>query len=216
LVGEDNFLRGMRHYAETWRYRHPYPQDFFDAFQAGARIDNIAWYFEQAFRSTATLDWRVEVEQKRMSEPRGWFTDSTGAWVERKRETKPDDGEGRDGDAKKPDASWDVEVVVRRKGTMLLPLTIELTWDGGEKEQLTWARDEQARSTWWKPLEGRPRGPKKLVAAVIDPERRYSFDKDMSDNQWYEAVDDVAPLRWSERVFEQYAALMHWWGGIGG
>ena len=51
---------------------------------------------------------------------------------------------------------------------------------------------------------------------MIDPERRYSFDKDMSDNQWYEAVDDVAPLRWSERVFGQYAVLMHWWGGIGG
>jgi hypothetical protein len=213
LVGGDNFLRGMRHYSETWRYRHPYPQDFFDAFQAGARLDNIGWYFEQAFRSTATLDWSVEVEQKRIAEPRGWFTDGKGPWVEKQTGAKAaDDG----GEKKGPAAKWDVDVLVKRKGTMILPLTIELTWEGGDTELVTWARDDQARSTWWKPLEGRAGSPKKLVAAVIDPERRYTFDKDMSDNQWYEAVDDVAPVRWSERVFEQYASLVHWWGGLGG
>ncbi|MDZ4772272.1 MAG: M1 family metallopeptidase [Planctomycetota bacterium] len=216
LVGEDKFLRGMRHYAETWRYRHPYPQDFFDAFQEGSKVE-IAWYFEQAFRSTATLDWRVEVDQKSARDPRGLVVDASGAWVERALLKKPDVDEADDDTRNdEKDSRWDVEIIVRRKGALLLPLTIELTWAGGEKEQLTWGRDEQARSTWWKPLEGRKNSTKKLVSAVIDPERRYSFDTNMSNNQWYDAVDSITPLRWSERVFEQYASLMHWWGGIGG
>jgi hypothetical protein len=105
---------------------------------------------------------------------------------------------------------------VKRRGDLLLPLTIELTWADGTKEQMTWTRDEQTRSTWWKPLDRRAPSSQKLVSAVIDPERRYTFDKDLSDNQWFDAVDQAAPLRWSERVFEQYASLLHWWGGLGG
>jgi hypothetical protein len=80
LVGSDNFLRGMRNYSEQWRYRHPYPQDFFNAFLEGAKVD-VGWYFEQAFRSVATLDWRVDVAQKQLSDPRGWFPATDGSWV---------------------------------------------------------------------------------------------------------------------------------------
>ncbi len=209
LVGNDNFLRGMRNYSEKWRYRHPYPQDFFDAFQEGAKID-VGWYFEQVFRSRATLDWRVDVAQKKLADPRGWFPAADGAWVSR----EPD--EKKDPDAGGRTSEWVVDVVVKRRGDLLLPLTIELTWADGAKEQLTWTHDEQTRSAWWKPLDRRAPSRSKLVAAVIDPEHRYSFDKDLSDNQWYDAVDDTAPLRWSERVFEQYSTLLHWWGGIGG
>jgi hypothetical protein len=109
-----------------------------------------------------------------------------------------------------------VDVIVRRRGDLLLPLTIELTWSDGSKEQMTWTHDEQTRSAWWKPLDRHGPSRLKLAAAVIDPEHKYTFDKNLSDNQWYDAVDDTAPLRWSERVYEQYASLLHWWGGIGG
>ncbi|MBL8858648.1 MAG: M1 family metallopeptidase [Planctomycetes bacterium] len=214
LVGEDNFLRGMRLYSERWRYRHPYPQDFFDTFLEGSKVD-VAWYFEQAFRSTATLDWKVEVAQKPATSPRGWMIDASGAWVERKA-TQPGEDDEVDESDDKPATEWLVDVVVRRKGELLLPLTLELTWQSGLKEQLTWSRDEQSRTTWWKPLEGRGPLREKLRSAVIDPENRYSFDRDLSDNQWFADIDRATPVRWSERVFEQFAAMMHWWGGIGG
>jgi hypothetical protein len=222
LVGDDKFLRGMRSYAERWRYRHPYPEDFFDAFQEGAGVD-VAWYFEQAFRSTATLDWRVDVAQKVLSDPRGWFPAADGQWVERDRRAKDDEGAqlrngNGDGGGKGDNRGkeWIVDVVVKRRGDLLLPLTIELTWADGTQEQMTWTRDEQTRSAWWKPLDRRAPSKQKLVSAVIDPERRYTFDLDLSDNQWFDAVDQAAPLRWSERVFEQYTSLLHFWGGIGG
>jgi hypothetical protein len=72
------------------------------------------------------------------------------------------------------------------------------------------------RSTWWKPLEGRAPSKRKLVAAILDPQRVITLDRDFSNNQWFEATDERTPLRWSERVFTQYAHLLHALGGIGG
>lgn len=205
MVGWERFLRGMRLYSERWRYGHPYPQDFFDAFQEGAQAD-IPWFFEQAFRSTATVDWSVEVSQKRLADPTGWFPDESGAF--RKRETASATPE--------KDRPWRIDLLVRRKGAMLLPVKLALKYEDGTGETLLWSREEQARTTWWKPLEGREPSPKKLVSAVLDPERVYEFDKNQSDNQWYDATDEATLLRWSERVFGQYAHLLHWYGGIGG
>jgi aminopeptidase N len=62
VVGHERFLRAMRNYSETWRYRHPYPQDFFDSFTASCGED-LSWYFDEVFGGTGTIDWSVEVEQ---------------------------------------------------------------------------------------------------------------------------------------------------------
>ena len=244
MVGWEPFLRGMRLYSERWRYAHPYPQDFFDAFEEGAQVD-VAWFFDAAFRSTATVDWSVEVSQAKEQKPKGWFEDASGEWKRRSSDAKGDEGQGDDaqaeqrerestvqasapavpsngggssdgaGTARKKDA-WRIDVMVRRDGMLLVPLKVELRYADGARETLTWSREEQARSTWWKPLEGRELSAKKLVSAVLDPDRVYYFDKDMSDNQWFEESDEKTPWRWSERAFTQYAHLLHWFGGIGG
>ncbi len=234
LVGDARFLRGMRAYSDRWRYRHPYPQDFFDAFQEGAKAD-IGWYFETVFRSTATIDWRIEVEQTREKEPRGWFPDERGHWIERSKRGEhvaksegegdgEDDGEDDESTKAEPDADdahekrprWISTVTLRRRGELLLPLTLELNWDDGASERLVWTREDQAHSTWWRPLDGREPTSRKLVSAKIDPDRRYHFDTDLSNNEWYDEVDRAAPLRWSERVFAQYLHGLHAWGGLGG
>jgi hypothetical protein len=220
MVGWDRFLRGMRLYSERWRYAHPYPQDFFEAFQEGAQAD-IAWFFDSVFRSTATVDWSIEVNQKREARPKGWFADATGEWKKRestpadeaKPEDAPESSANGPGDAREP---WRIEILVRRKGALLLPLKLALKYADGSGESLMWSREEQARSTWWKALEGREDSQKKLVSAVLDPERVYDFDKNLADNQWYDETDERTPLRWAERAFEQYAHLLHWFGGIGG
>jgi hypothetical protein len=262
LVGRERFLRGMRLYSERWRYGHPYPQDFFDAFATGANAD-VAWYFEQAFRSTATVDWSVEVTQKHAARAKGWFQGLDGAFDRREplaanparasdappnepvlkqlgddvpkddapgeaaaKRDAPGDGEHKEtaraiensagAQTSDEDQPWSIDVVVRRKGTFLLPLKLQLTYDDGSKETLLWSREEQARSTWWKPLAGREPSGAKLLSAVLDPERLYLVDMDMSNNQWFEQVDERAPWRWSERVLTQCAHLLHWYGGLGG
>ncbi|MFN0244911.1 MAG: M1 family metallopeptidase [Planctomycetota bacterium] len=225
VVGYDMFLRGMRRYAETWRYAHPYPQDFFDEFNAGADA-NLRWFFDDAFRSTATVDWQITVDQSRAKDAAGWFLDSSGVFQKRDAEAKnesraagPENGTAAPTpveDAPKAEKLWKVDVVVRRKGTLILPLKIELTYDDASTETLIWSREDQARATWWKPLSTRAPSPRKLVSAVIDPDRVYYVDADMSDNQWFEAVDDRSPWRWTERVFTQTSHVLHWYGGLGG
>jgi hypothetical protein len=204
MVGWERFLRGMRLYSERWRYGHPYPHDFFDAFQEGAQGDN-AWFFDAVFRSTATVDWSVEVAQKLEAKPKGWFPQASGEWKEREDPAKSGD-----------EGPWRVNLLVRRKGDLLLPLKLSLRYADGTGETFLWSREDQARTTWWKPLEGREVALKKLISAVLDPERVYDFDKNLSNNQWFDATDERTPLRWAERAFEEYAHLLHWFGGIGG
>jgi hypothetical protein len=205
MVGWERFLRGMRLYSERWRYGHPYAQDFFDAFQKGADAD-IPWFFDAAFRSTETVDWSVEVAQKREPPRAGWFQDATGAFVRADPKNVPPENE----------RPWRIDLMVRRKGTLLLPLKLALRFEDGSGETLLWSREDQSRSTWWKPLEGRETSPKKLVSAVLDPERIYDFDKNLSDNQWYDATEEGTLLRYAERAFAQYAHTLHWYGGLGG
>jgi hypothetical protein len=205
VIGHDAFLRGLRHYAKTWRYRHPYPADFYRTFQEGAGVD-VQWYFDELFRGTGTVDWSVEVEQGRRPEPRGFFQSEGGEFLELR-------AEDEDPEAEKEDRPWAIEVVVRRRGDLRLPLPVRLTFENGETRDELWSREEQESETWTRlELES----DEKLVSVQLDPERSYYIDRDMSNNQWYDETDEVVPWRWSERVMAQYQRFFHWIGGIGG
>ena len=105
---------------------------------------------------------------------------------------------------------------MRRRGTLCLPLTIEVRFEDGSVQTFRWSREEQlaARSTWWRlPL---PDGPSEIERVLLDPERRYYLDGNMSDNQWYAETDEVVPARWGERAFTQYLHLLHWFSSLGG
>jgi hypothetical protein len=201
LVGRERFLNGMRLYSERWRYRHPYPDDFFQAFQEGAGA-NVAWFLETAFRSNATVDWRVDVTERKHAPRKGYFPGPDGVWAR--------------GDEEGTQALHEAEVVLRRDGGFALPLEIEIVWDDGTRERLTWAREEQERQAWWKPLAGRAPDSRRLQSVVIDPSQRYWLDTDLSNNAWYAQKDARTPLRWSERVWSQFMQSLHWFGGVGG
>ncbi|MDP6540336.1 MAG: M1 family metallopeptidase [Planctomycetota bacterium] len=242
LVGRDAFLAGMRHYASAWRYRHPYPADFYAAFQEGAGVD-VGWYLEDAFESTKTVDYSVEVSQAKARDELGYFPLAEGGFEERGRsngddpatETGPADGgpdeEGAPdevaAEAPEPPAEEEenprvASVLLRRKGDLCLPLewrvTLEPVGDAGGGEEVldfTWTREQQLERTWlrWR-MELPP--DRRVRSVVLDPKRVYYLDADMSDNQWFHEADDLAPLRWSERVFHQYTHLLHFFAGLGG
>ena len=206
LVGRDVFLRGMRHYSESWRYRHPTPDDFFTAFNEGAGVD-MSWYFDELFRGTGTVDWQVEVAQKKVKPTEGMFPGEDGSYALRE--------PGAPSEAAK--AAWHTQVTIHRKGELRLPVVWQVTFADGKTERFTWTREEQAESRWTRrEFEGYD----KIVAVEVDPkidgDRRWYLDTDMSNNQWFDAVDEVAPLRWSERVFGRIVQNLHWHMGIGG
>ncbi len=221
VVGYEDFLKGMRKYAETWRYKHPYPQDFFDTFNEAIGQD-LSWYFEDAFRSTKTIDWSVDVKQVRAPNKEGYFQNEAGEFVlagEAQKELAGDQvAEGAETEAKDkaPEGEenpWSVTITLRRKGELCLPMSWRVTYEDGASEDYPWSREAQLETPW---KRIRLENGKKIISVVLDPDRAYYFDGNMSDNQWYADGDEVAPLRWTERVLNQYGHLMHWYAGIGG
>jgi aminopeptidase N len=59
LVGDDVFFGTFRKYASDWAFKHPYPQDFFNAFSTGAGR-NLDWFFREWFFDTWTLDQAID------------------------------------------------------------------------------------------------------------------------------------------------------------
>ena len=276
VVGDTAFLKGMRHYSGKWRYRHPQPDDFYEAFNEGAGVD-VSWYFDELFEGTGTVNWSVDVSQRRSPEPRGFFLVEGQGYVEVVPEDDPEedpeedpaedpgeapgeapgedpeedeapeseaDGAGNadvEQDAAPPgedpgavpdgeldeqpeeaqedeededERPWLYDVAVRRRGTLRLPLVIEVGFADGSTRRFEWTREMQEGVMWWRlPIDP---GSEKIERVILDPQRRYYLDTDMSDNQWYSERDSVAPARWSERAFTQYAHLLHWFSSLGG
>lgn len=204
MIGDGPFLRGMRHYAHEFRYAHPYPADFYRSFQAGAGVD-VQWYFDELFRGNGTVDWSVEVEQAKKSEPRGFFQAEGGEFLER---TAGTPGEG----AEKPQP-WRARILLRRSGTLALPLPLKLTFEDGTTREELWTREEQLAENW-KRLEHE--GDQKLVAVVLDPLRAYYLDRDLSNDAWFAEKDALAPWRWGERALAQYQHWLVFLQGLGG
>ena len=223
VVGRDAFLRGMRGYAKDWRYRHPYPDDFFDGFQNASETD-IDWYFDEVFRGTGTLDWSVAVSQRRSPKRRGFFQNEEGVFVdvdaEAPDEEEPEPGEEEEEEEADPeDRPYLYDVVVRRDGELRLPVKIAVAFeDDGEEavpdQTFEWTREMQEGAKWWRlPIEP---GATKVRSVIVDPERLYFLDRDMSDNQWYADSDTSVSWRWAERVLVQYQHVLHWFASTGG
>ena len=58
-LGDSVFQHRYRTYANLWRYRHPQPEDFFNAFDGGERRE-LAWFWRPWFSGTVTLDQAIE------------------------------------------------------------------------------------------------------------------------------------------------------------
>jgi hypothetical protein len=205
VVGEDEFLRGMRHFSTTWRYRHPYPEDFYAAFEEGAGAD-VGWYFREIFQGVARVDWRVEVEQRRRSPEKGFFQGESGRFLELSEELPV----AAEGPRIEP---WILRITLHQSGELRLDLPVQLTFEDGSTEDLTWTRAEQGEMPW-KLIERE--SDLRLKSVVLDPHHGIYLDGDMSNNQWYDETDELAPWRWGERVLARLQRSLHWIGGIGG
>ena len=210
LVGSTLFLRGMRHYSEQWRYRHPYAEDFYAAFQEGSGED-VAWFFDDVFRGTKTADWSVGVRQPRIPKPAGLFQLPDGSWG-------PPPEEGEPG-APSPGGELAYDVVVRRDGDLILPVDVEVRFEPVEGEEsrsvtYTWTREQQQARTWWRlPLEP---GTASIRAVVLAPKPIVHLDTDLSNNAWYARSDRLAPWRWTERSITWHSRILQWLSRVAG
>ena len=59
IVGEEAFLEALRGYVDTWAFKHPKPEDFFNWFEASTGED-LDWFWRSWYYEQWTLDHAIE------------------------------------------------------------------------------------------------------------------------------------------------------------
>lgn len=176
LVGSPAFHRAMRAFFQKWKFRHPSTADFEATFQEAVGKD-LGWFFQQAFHTTAHLDYAVtRARSEKVKKPEGYVWQKGGPVLVR--EEKP--AKKGDKDREQEAAVYQSEVIVERRGEFVHPVTVELTFADGSRERREWDGQE----TWVRFVVERPT---KLVAAEVDPDHVLALDTDRSNNgRWVE------------------------------
>jgi len=192
LLGTETFHRAMRHFFQTWRFRHPTTSDFEDAIKESSGVD-LDWFFEQALHSDRTLDYAIDTATStRHKDEAGWF------WNE--------DGErtlaGSDKGDEKSEEVYRSRVVVERRGEFEHPVVIELRFEDGETKRVEW----DGRDRWKRIDELRP---SKLVSAEVDPDDLLTLDVNRINNSYRLKANRAPALKfvahlvfWLQNVFE--------------
>ena len=185
-LGAQKMARIMRTYHERWRFQHPSSDDFFAVANEVAGQD-LTWFFDQAVRGTAVLDYAVaSVSSARAPVPVGVFDERAD-----KRLVKVEDARKREREEK--DRPYDSVVLVQRKGEFVFPVTVALHYEGGKVDHRQW----DGRDRW---LRIRTTTPEKLEWADVDPQRKIPLDVDWLNNARRVEADTRASTWWAARA----------------
>lgn len=59
IIGEANFYKGMRRYFNTWKFKHPEPNDFIRVMEKVSGMQ-LHWYLMYFINTTKTIDYGIE------------------------------------------------------------------------------------------------------------------------------------------------------------
>jgi hypothetical protein len=131
LLGADKFEAGMRHYYQQARFTHPRREDFVRLFAEGSGAD-LSGFWRATLQSSQVLDYQVlSVTARQMQKPEGLVLRDG---VETEVSPSPD-----------PQAPWRSEVVVHRKGEMVLPVMLRVRFEDGSERRERWDDDGSVR-----------------------------------------------------------------------
>jgi len=177
LLGEPLMARVMRTYSERWRFRHPSSDDFYATAEEVSGRD-LRWFFRPVFEGTDVLDYEVaSVDSRRAAPAAGRLGDGQAVTVP---------------DPKQPAAQYESTVVVRRRGGLVMPQTVRLTFDGGRVETVQWSGAER-----WLRLKRTTTD--ELVRADVDPDGTLPLDVNWLNNSLRRKAERTAVRPWSVR-----------------
>ncbi len=153
VLGPEAFDQAFSAYSQNWAFKHPMPADFFRQMDEGAG-ENLAWFWRGWFYTTHANDQAIARVTAQAADSLVGTTDR-GAFYYR--------------------------VGVRNEGGLLMPLTMEVTYDDGSTERFAmpveaWRYNEKEFTKGF--FSNR-----KVVKVELDPDRAYA-DIDRSDNEW--------------------------------
>ncbi len=160
LLGAEKFERGMRHYYETWRFRHPRVDDFIRTFDEGAGED-LSWYWNTALKGSELLDYEIlSIDVRKHHRAAGLFDAPDGG---ARKEVEPDESDK---------APWHSEVTVHRKGEFIFPVDIKVQFSDGSVEREHWDGGKEG-PRWHRYVY---EGERHVIAAEVDPDQKIPLD----------------------------------------
>jgi hypothetical protein len=176
VVGEATLRQALRVYFMRYRFQHPTGTQFIDTLQEVCGRKDLQPYFDQAFNGTEVLDYSVDSLTSGSSE---WWKDNSAG------------------------GPYHTSVVVRRKGSFVFPVNLEVGFADGSKEQATWdGNDRWARFSWDKPS--------RAVYAQVDPDGNVPLDVDSFNNSYTLQRDRTARLKLTNYWVFAQQLLVQW------
>jgi len=177
--GKEKMDRALGSYARRFRFRHPSPDDLIGSIDAEVGPAAAAMTRSALFEK-GWVDYAITQTGSRRTHPPAGLFDRAG-----KRETVALD--------RTSSSRWEGSVLVARRGTLRIPVTVELVAEDGTRTRVSW--DGESPSTRI-PYAGASR----LRAAVVDPDHAVLLDEH-PENNWVTAIG--APVSGAPRVFER-------------
>jgi len=189
LVGRETMNRILRTWFERWQFKHPRSTDFI-AIANEISGQNLDWFFDQALRSTAVLDYSVsEIGSREVKKAGGFdFFPADSAAAGPFADTLAADGSAPDtaamGEKADPDSGqkaaqekklYTSTVKVRRLGEFVFPVELQMIFADGDTVNEKWDGVER----WHKFSVTRPA---RLLSAAIDPENKILLDVQLTNN----------------------------------
>jgi aminopeptidase N len=161
VLGEDTLRQALRTYFVRYRFTHPTGTDFLQTLVEVSGRTDLEPYFTQAIYGTDVLDYSVD---SLTSGPVDWW------------------------EGKSAEGPFQTSVTLRRKGTFLFPVKLEVGFEDGSKEQVAWdGKDRWTRFSWDKPS--------RAVYAQIDPDQNVLLDVNSFNNSYTLRSDPTARLK---------------------
>jgi hypothetical protein len=173
LAGPETVARALRAYHERWRFAHPGSDDFF----ATHGFEPWRSYFAQTVESPGSVDYEVaRIDSERVRAPEGHL----------------------DGPQPAVTPQWRSTVLVRRRGEVVLPVELELRYEGGRVSRLPLREVDGAPwSGRWRRIERVER--ERLASASVDPDDRLVLDVNRLNNARRLHADSRAADHWGAR-----------------
>ena len=190
IVGEDTMAKAMHTYFMKFRFTHPTKEDFLKTIEEVAGKD-LHWYFNQAVYGSQVYDYEV---RNVSSFPVNWYEEKKD-----KKDKKAAKG--------KDDTLYQSYVTVHRKEDFVMPVTVEIKFDNGEKVREQW--DGQSR---WTRFGYQKKA--KAVSAELDPDHTVQIDRDNFNNSFVVKPNSKPTQKISTYwlfAMQWIAQAMAWW-----
>jgi hypothetical protein len=194
LIGRPVMNEAMRTYFERWRFRHPGRADFEAVFNEVVRKHHgtkfgpsMSWFFRQMLDGTELCDYAVGAPESRpVRRPRGHGADTSNV----------------------TDATLiESTVIIVRKGEVVMPVRIDVTFEDGSKESFEWDGRERTRKLVFIRNS-------EILTAAVDADRVLWIDSNFSNNVWSSDVSSgsiwkytIKALYWLQNIV-QYSAIL--------